>query len=142
MEGEADDLGGFGEHLGVGDPEGGFGDGYGEVVDFDAVELVDGDADGVFDESEDALALVAGGDGLVFESAEGQKSLGEEVSGAAGGVEEGEGGEFLLEGEEGGVALAGDGDFEGGVQFGAEGVEEERGDDFVDVLDGGVVHAA
>ena len=142
VEGEAHDLGGFGQHLGFGDPEGGLGDGYGEVVDFDAVELPDADADGVVDDAEYALPLVAGGDGAVFEAAEGEVGFGQEVAGAAGGVEEGQGGEFLLVGEEGGVALAGDGEGEGGVEFGAQGVEEERVDDFGDVLDGGVVHAA
>ena len=50
--------------------------------------------------------------------------------------------QLVLERPQAGVALARDRDFEDAVEFRAQGVEEERVDDFVDVLDGGVVHAA
>ena len=98
LEGQADDLEGFREHLGLGDPKGGLGDGHGEVVDFDAVELLDGDANGVVDDAEDALSLEAGGEGPVFEAAEGEVGFGEEVAGAAGGVKDAQGGEFFAVG--------------------------------------------
>ena len=73
------------------------------------MELPDADADGVVDDAEYALPLVAGGDGAVFEAAEGEVGFGQEVAGAARGVEEGQGGELVLEGSQLGLRLRGQG---------------------------------
>ncbi len=70
-----------------------------------------------------------------FEEAEFAVGDDEEVAAAAGGVEEFEGGEFVVEG----------GEFSGlgfdGFEFGAEVVEEEGADELHDVAFGGVVGA-
>ena len=42
------DLFRFFEHLAFGDPEGGLGDGHGEVIDLDALKLADRDLDRVY----------------------------------------------------------------------------------------------
>ena len=86
----------FARHLAFGDPERGLCDGAGEVLDFDAVELADRDADKsrivrlVEVEREDARAAFAH-DGLaqdvVFEPAEREVRLGQEIARAARGVE-------------------------------------------------------
>ena len=109
VEVAVEEDGGPGEHLGFGDPEGRAGDGYGEVVDFDAVELLDGDADGVFDDAEEALALEAGGDGPVFEAAEGEVGFGQEVARAARRAQERRRRQLVLKGPQAGIPLAGDG---------------------------------
>ena len=98
---------GFAQHLRFGEPESGFGDGDGEVVDFDPVELRDGD----FDESgvpagdpehaaARAFVLDEAADDFVFEAAQRDVGFGEEVPAPAGGVEKGRRGEFFLKAEE------------------------------------------
>ena len=76
-----DDALGLLHHLAFGDPYRGLGDGDGEVVDLDAVELLDADLDGGvgrFVEAEDAAARFVE-DGLaqdvVFEAAQGEVAL-------------------------------------------------------------------
>ena len=139
----SDDLLGFAEHLAFGDPEGGFRDGDGEVVDFDAVELVDGHENRGKRLAEEGGVLAMNRlDDLVFEAAKGKECLGKEIAGAAGGIKEGERGEFLLK-----YAEPADGfppvlEHKNVVQFLPELVQEKRVDDLVDVLDAGVVHAA
>ncbi len=98
--------------------------------------MADGDFDGVH-HGQELLAAVEFVDDLVFEAAQGEEGLGEEVSAAGGGVEEFQGGEFFLEGFEAVSVVVAEGDFfaAGGVflafylggdvlQFFAEGVEE------------------
>ena len=93
-------------------------------------------------EAEERLPAIALADDFVFEAAQGEVGLREEVARTAGGVEEAQGGQPLLEGVELAAALA-------LYLFGqylrklaAQVVEEERVDDAVDVVNGGVVHAA
>ena len=93
-----DDVLGLFQHLALGDPQGGFGHGGGEVVDLDAVELVDGDLDrvqGPFAPGHLTSDLVSVPafvqndplfNDLVFQPPQGDIALGEEVAGAAGGV--------------------------------------------------------
>ena len=80
-----DHVFGFFHHLALCDPEGSFGDGGGEVVDLDAVELVNGDLDGV-EHAHDDLVFEEQGEDFVFQAAEGEVAFREEVAGAAGGV--------------------------------------------------------
>ena len=84
-----DDALGLLHHLAFGDPYRCLGDGDGEVVDLDAVELLDADLDGGvgrFVEAEDAAAgLVEDGlaQDVVLEAAQGEIALREEIPTAA-----------------------------------------------------------
>ena len=84
-----DDALGLLHHLAFGDPYRCLGDGDGEVVDLDAVELLDADLDGGVGrlvEAEDAAAGFVE-DGLaqdvVFEAAQGEVAFREEIPAAA-----------------------------------------------------------
>lgn len=138
------DVLGLLEHLALCDPERCTGDGDGEVVDLDAVELADvhsnrvGDGEG----AEADLFIKSQAQGVVFEAAQADISLGEEVATAAGRVEEGEAGEFILIGFQRLLTLLLYGDLLDGVEFLAQRVEKQRVDDFMNVLDRGIVHAA
>ena len=77
------------EHLVFGDPKCGLRDAAGEVVDFDAVELRERDADHVALEVDDGLVADDLRESLVFQTAEEDVSFREEVARAAGGGEEG-----------------------------------------------------
>lgn len=100
-----DHIFGLFHHLALCDPEGGFGDGGGEIVDLDAVELVDGDLDGV-QHPHDDLVLEEQGEDFVFQAAEGEVAFREEVTGTAGGVQEGQAGQLgLIVSELGGAGL-------------------------------------
>ena len=145
-EGLAGDLLGVVQCLLFRDPQGGLGDGHGEVVDLDAVELVDADLDERFlaAELDVALAVEQVGYRLVLQFAQAQERFGEEVAGPARGIEEPQRGELVLERLEtvraGAFAQALVVLY--GLELGLEAVEEERVDEPVDVLHGGVVHAA
>lgn len=132
----AEGLGGDLIHLVVKEPEGDFGDAGGPFVDFDAVHLVDVDAE-EFGDVEEALVFVGVErfEEIEFEKAEFAVGDDEEVAAAAGGVEEFEGGEFVVKGGEFFLFR-----FDG-FEFGAEVIEEEGADDFQDVAFGGVVGA-
>ena len=80
-----DDVLGLFQHLALGDPQGGFGHGGGEVVDLDAVELVDGDLNWICIIAHCNLVCLAA-ERIVFQPTQGDIALGEEVAGAAGGV--------------------------------------------------------
>ena len=78
-------------HLAFGDPDGGFRDGDGEVVDLDAVELLDIDLDRIiFLVREAQCDAAVAGDGLaqdvVLEAAQREIAFGQEVAAATGGV--------------------------------------------------------
>ena len=124
------------EHLIFSDPKSGSGDGDGEIIDFDAVEILDGNFD---------LAWGAEGvkfsDDLVLEATEREISFGQEVPRTARGIEEFEIGEFELKAFQlfstDIFAFASD-----GGELVGEVVEEERVDDFMNVGDGSIMHAA
>ena len=88
VEGEADDFIRFLHHLGLGYPEGRLGHGAGKVVDFDAVELVDGDLDGFRHFSNNSVISIDNAKSIVFESSERRVGFREEVAGTAGRVKE------------------------------------------------------
>ena len=66
-------------HLALGDPQGGLGHGDGEVVDLDAVELANGDPDGVGHLAQDDLAIQQGVNDLVLQAPQGEVGLRQEV---------------------------------------------------------------
>ena len=72
-------------HLALCDPEGSFGNGGGEVVDLDTVELMNGDLNGV-EHAHDDLVFEEQGEDFVFQAAQGEVAFREEVAGPAGGV--------------------------------------------------------
>lgn len=120
----------------VGEPEGDFGDFAGEFFDFDAVHLVDVD----FGEGEDFFLAEFGLDFSEFVAVEVEEDFefelakfaigdDEEIAAAASGIEDVEGGELVLQGEEAPTATAGF-VFLSRAELGAEFVEEKRADDF------------
>ena len=140
---------GFGEGdvgLVVGEPEGDLGNAGGEFFDLDAVHLIDidfgelGDIEGEFVLGFAELVAVDFQQDFEFELAQFAVGDDEEVAAAAGGVEEGEPGHAFVEGLEAGDAAGG---FigTGGLELGAEFIEEERADEFEDVFFRGVVRA-
>ena len=138
-----DDAFGLLHHLIFGDPEGGLGDGHGEVVDLDAVELPDGHLDGVVMlVAECDLPVLQQTDDLIFQLAEAEVSLSQKVARAAGGVQKDQGSQLFLEGFQPALAGGIDGDVFDLVQLAAQAAQKQRVDHLVDVLDGGVVHPA
>lgn len=73
-------------HLALGDPQGGLGHGDGEVVDLDAVELANGDPDGVGHLAQDDLAVQQGVNDFVLQAPQGEVGLRQKIPRAAGGV--------------------------------------------------------
>ena len=73
-------------HLALGDPQGRLGHRDGEIVDLDAVELADGDLNGVDKVTQDDLVAEAA-QHLVFQLAQGDVGLGQEVARTAGRVQ-------------------------------------------------------
>ena len=110
--------------------------GHGEVVDFDAVELADADLDRVD-------ALQADGDlpvgeqhkHLVFQLADAQIALRQEITAACGGVQPGQCRQLVLELTQLPLLRFGDGDGFDVLQLRFQVVQEQRVDDLVDVLD-------
>ena len=123
----------------VGEPERGLGDEGGELLQFDAVELVDVDAGDVADvEVEGELLAVVGAEEIEFEGAEFAVGDDEKIAAAAGGIEETQRRELLVKLSEG-FGFRGGGAELG--EFGFEVVEEERVEDAADIFLGGVVGA-
>ena len=59
------------QHLRLRNPKGSGGNGYGKVVDFNAIELLDAHFDGVhFFKSEECLSVIAFANSLVFQTTE------------------------------------------------------------------------
>ena len=80
-----DDIFGFLHHLALGNPQGGFGDSDGKIVDLDAVKLSDGDLDRVVHIEYD-LVVMQQGKNLILQPPQGQVGFRQEISRAAGGV--------------------------------------------------------
>ena len=72
-------------HLAVCDPEGGFGNSHGKIVDLNAVELADGDLDGVIQIQHD-LPLVKQGNYFILQTTQGQIGFRQEVAASTGRV--------------------------------------------------------
>ena len=106
---------GLRDHLALRNPQSRFRNRYGEVVDFDSVELIDVDFNELV-EAERLFAFVQKRDDFVFKAAERQISFGEKVSATAGGVKEFQRTKFFLESVE-----------RGGTLFGGEGVAPPNG---------------
>lgn len=125
----------------VGEPERDFGDAGGEFLDLDAEHLVHVD-EGEIEDFGLAHLLLAGvefEEDFQFQGAQLAVGDDEEIATATGGVEEAQGGDLFLEGDEA-LAFA-DLEFFRAVELGAEVVEEQGADDFEDVALGGVVRA-
>ena len=123
------------EHLIFGDPKSGASDGDGEIIDFDAEEIFNGDFDAT-----SCAEPVQFSDHFIFETTERQKGFGEEIAGAARGIEEGERCQFelkLFELDFFILAFAPD-----GLKFIVEVVEKERIDDAMNIFDARIMHAA
>ena len=132
----------LGQHLRLANPEGGGGNHGGEIVNLNAVKLIDAHLDRVIEFAHHAPPGEEGFEGAVFETTQGEVSFRKEVARPTGGVEKAQRGEFVLKvGEGAGTAVALRAG-EDGVEFVGEGVEEERVDEAVDILHAGVVHAA
>ena len=139
----ADDLLGLTEHLCLADPECRRGHRHGEVVDLDAVELVDAHLDGVhFLEAEERLAVMTLANNLILQPPQTEVGFRQEVAGTAGGVEERQRGQFILKAVQTLHTLLLNLLFENGFKLPAQVVHEKRVDDLVDILYRGVVHAA
>ena len=140
--------GGFGvvQRLLFRDPQGGSRHCAREPVDLDAVEVADADPDRiqVVAEVEGELpVLVQIGEDPVLDAAQFQVGFGQEVAGPAGGVEEPEAGDPVVQlVERVGSGAAGDRFRLRLLEFRFQPVEEQRVDETVDVLDGRVVHAS
>ena len=124
------------KHLVLGNPHGGLSNGAGKIVELNAVELIDGNFDVA-----DGAQLHQFTEDIVLELAELDESFGEEIAGAAGGVEKSQRRNFILKFLERattillGLAL-------GGVKLVVKFVEEKRLDELMNVVAGGVMHAA
>ena len=140
--------GGFGvvQRLLFRDPQGGSRHCAREPVDLDAVEVADADPDRiqVVAEVEGELTVpVQIGEDPVLDAAQFQVGFGQEVAGTAGGVEEPEAGDPVVQPvERVGAGPAGDRFRFGLFELRFQPVEEQRVDETVDVPDGRVVHAA
>ena len=131
------------EHLRLRYPKGRGSNRDGKVVYLDAVELPDADLDGrkAFP-CELRLPMCILSYGFVLQATQAQVGFREEIAGAAGRVEEGEGGQLVLIGHQLPLPLPLYLLFEDVVKLLAQVVEEQWVDDLVDVLDAGVVHAS
>lgn len=128
------------------DPQRGTRHGHREIVDLDAMHLVDPHLDQAVLAAQFhvALAVQQVGDDAVLQFAQPQIRFGQEVARTARRIEEVQRGEPVLERFEPVLAgpLAKRLVVFDTVELGREIVEEERVDDLVDVPDGGVVHAS
>ena len=86
---------GFLHHLALRDPQRGSGHGHGKVVDLNAVELANGNLDGVAN-IQNALPVVQQGKRFVLQPPQGDVGFRQEVAGAAGRVEEFQPGQLPL----------------------------------------------
>ena len=144
----------FLHHLGFGNPESRFCHGDGKIIDFNAVELFDGHFDRVIQVKE---SLTAGEfpDDPVLQPTQADECFRQKISGAAGRVQEGERSQFILEIFQflpvfpfqgrffsSCAEFFGIGNGNQGIEFFLQVVQKEGVDDFVDIFDGGVVHAA
>ena len=87
VQGHVHDVLGLLHHLALRDPQGRLGHGHGKVIDLNAVELADGDLDRIGEVPQSDL-VGKGAQGFIFQLAQGDVGLGQEVAGAAGGVQD------------------------------------------------------
>ena len=135
-----DEAFGFRNHLAFGNPERGFCDGNGKVVYFDAVKIVDFDADRIFKVAHKRLTAKARGNAAVFKAAEAQIRFRPKVAAAAGGVKELQTSEFLLKVEQFLLPRFCLRDVHNLFEFGSKSVHKQRIDDFMDIFDARIVH--
>ena len=138
-------------HLAFSNPQRGLGNGGRKVVDFNAVELLDAYHDGGqvplqahhnLARSRAPLRVNQTADDLVLQAAQGDIGFRQKVAAAASRVKEGQPCQLLLEGVELHRAGANHADFADFLQLLAQRVQEQRVNDLVDVLNGGVMHTA
>ena len=132
---------GFLQHLGLSNPECSLGDRTGEIVDFDAVELVDRNFDWISQTANHSI-FVKNLDGLVLQSAEAGIGFRQEITRPTSRIQELQTCELVL--EFGRSRLLRPDHFLGLDigKFSFQVVQEERVDDLVDILQGGIMHAA
>ena len=128
-------------HLALRDPQGCPGHGDGKVVDLNAIKLSDGDLDGVFHIQHD-LPLVEQGDHFVLKTPQGEVCLCQEIPGAAGRVQKFQAGQPSLKGPQSPIAGLKISHFRNFRELRPQSVQEQRVDDFVNIFNAGVVHAA
>ena len=122
-------------HLIFGNPHGSARDGDGKIVDLDAVKIFDGDEDMTV-----GAERMKFPNDVVLEATDRQISFGEEIAAAAGGIKKFERRQFGLKIFECGALMfstALD-----GFKFVVERLEKQRVDDFMNVFDGSIMHAA
>ena len=132
-------------HAGLGDPHRGARHHDGKVVDLDPVKAIDRDTnrrEGLAEDGHIGRVDSCGAHHLVLQAAQREVGLGQEVTRAAGGVEEGHSGYALLKGQQLPTAATRFSDGFEVVKLVAQPIEEKRVDDAVNVLHRGVVHAA
>ena len=127
-------------HLRLGDPQGGHRDRHREIIDLDAVELVDAGTDRAEVPPEQLLPAVDFLHDPVLHPADRDVGLCEEVARAAGRVEEGQRGEPVPEVHKGAPPRCGHLDVQNLPEFLFQSVQKERVDDLMNILDAGVVH--
>ena len=140
--------GGTAVELEVADPEDDLGDGGGAGVELDAEEVVRADDDAGHLQGAVAAEFLEEVEHLGLQAFHQLQGDVEEIPGAAGGIEHADGGEFLVEGADGGagflalvlvIELGGGG--ADGLPFLAEGIDQGRADEALDVAARGVVRA-
>ena len=132
---------GFLQHLGLGDPEGCLGDGAGEIVDFNTVELVDGNLDRISQATYDTV-VVKNLDGFVLKPSKPSIGLCQEITRSTGRVQELQGGKLILKFCCSRFLCAHDLLRLDIGQFSFQIVQEQRVDDLVDILQRGIVHTS
>ena len=141
IKAHVDDIFGFLHHLALGNPQGGLGYGHGKIVDLNPVKLPDGDLDRVTHIKYNLVVMQQGKD-LIFQPPQGKIGFCQKVSRTAGGVEEGQAGQLLLERLQLLLAGALHWDFADLFQFGFQPIQKQRVNYFVDVLNAGVMHSS
>ena len=133
---------GFRNHLAFGNPERGFCDGNGKVVYFDAVKIVDFDADGIFKVAHERLTAKARGNAAVFKAAEAQIRFRQKVAAAAGGIKELQSAELFLKVQQFLLPHFCLRNVHNLFEFGSKSVHKKRIDYFMDIFDARVMHSA
>ena len=128
--------------MAFGDPQRGSRDGYGKVVDFDSVKLGDGNLNRGEIRAEGNLAAQENAQDFVFQPPQGKIGFREEVAAPGGGIEKDEARELLLKFAQAAFPRPHGGNAFDCGKFRFQLVKEKRVDDFVDVFDRGVMHAA
>ena len=142
VDNEAHNLVGLLHHLAFGNPKCRLCHGAGEIVDLNAIELVNAHLNGVGHLTDDAVSAVNNAQGLIFKSAQWGVGLGKEIARTTGGVEELQRSQLALEGNRFFFLGLGHGDGLDVGKFLLQVIQKQRVNDFVDVLNTGVVHSS